>query len=140
VAASRILIDTGPLVALLSERDQHHAICVEAARFLRGSFCTSWPVVTEATYLLRDRPNVVQTLLRRVHAGRIVLLPLGPVDFPGIADILARYSDQGFDLADASLMYLAEREAIETVFTTDRRHFSIYRSPAGAPLTIVPFQ
>ncbi len=56
----------------------------------------------------------------------------------GIADILRRYADKNFDFADATLMHLAEGESIDTVFTTDHRHFSVFRTPAAKPLVIRP--
>jgi predicted nucleic acid-binding protein len=55
-----------------------------------------------------------------------------------ISDIPERYSDQGFDFADATVMYLADREGLETVFTIDFRHFSIDRMKLRKPLSIVP--
>ena len=47
-----ILIDTGPLVALIHADDDHHERCKEALQSLPGSFATVWPVFTEAVYLL----------------------------------------------------------------------------------------
>ena len=51
---------------------------------------------------------------------------------------MERYEDMGVQLADASLVYLAERESIETVFTLDRRDFSVYRTSRKRALTIIP--
>jgi predicted nucleic acid-binding protein len=41
-------------------------------------------------------------------------------------------------VADAALVYLAGREKIETVFTLDRRDFSVYRASGRRALSIVP--
>jgi predicted nucleic acid-binding protein len=49
-------VDAGLLVAILNDRDQHHAVCVAEAKTLRGPFFTCWPEITEAAYLLRNRP------------------------------------------------------------------------------------
>jgi uncharacterized protein len=56
----------------------------------------------------------------------------------GVAAILTRYADQHFDFADAVLMHLAERESIKTIFTTDQRHFGVYRTLTGTALEIRP--
>jgi predicted nucleic acid-binding protein len=133
-----VLVDTGPLVAIIRKRDQYHAACVAEAKLIQGPFYTCWPVVTEAAYLLSDGPSEVQRLLARVRTSWLRLLQLDADDMQGVADILDRYADQRFDFADAALMHLAERESIGAVFTTDRRHFSIYRTKSKKPLVIRP--
>jgi predicted nucleic acid-binding protein len=138
VATKGLLVDTGPLVAILSERDQHHLVCVEAAKRLHGPFFTSWTVITEAAYLLKDRPDAVSKLLDRVRSLKLRLLQLSADDIDGVDGILKRYADQGLDLADATLMYLADREGLESVFTVDRRHFSVYRTRQGRSLSLHP--
>ena len=55
-----------------------------------------------------------------------------------MANILSRYADQAFQLADVAIMHLAEREGMETVFTLDRRDFLVYRRKNGRILNIVP--
>jgi predicted nucleic acid-binding protein len=51
---------------------------------------------------------------------------------------MERYATIRAQLADAALMFIAEREAIDTVFTLDRRDFAVYRTSDGQALTIVP--
>ena len=138
MANNGILVDAGPLVALLNRRDQHHAICVSASRTLRGPFYTCWPVITEAAYLLRENAVAVKKLLGRIRLGKIGVLQLLPEDMEGVAAILDKYSDQKLDFADAALMHLAERESIASIFTVDQRHFSLFRTIQGNSLTIVP--
>jgi predicted nucleic acid-binding protein len=133
-----MLVDTGPLVALLSADDQHHAACVAAAKQLAGPFYSIWPVVTEAVYLLRSRPNSVALLLAQIEAGKLFLADLTATDVTGIQSIFSRYADQGFDLADVALMHVAERDNIRREFTTDRRHFSLFRTSSGNPLELHP--
>lgn len=138
MATNGVLVDAGPLVAILSERDQHYGVCFSAAKLLRGPFYTSWPVVTEAAYLLREQPGAVEKLLGRIRDSKLHLVPLGVGDVDGILAILTQYADQAFDLADATLMYLAEREGIEHVFTIDHRHFSLFRTTNGRALSLHP--
>jgi uncharacterized protein len=126
------------LVAILSERDQHHAACLAEAKSLRGPFFTSWPVLTEAAYPLRDRPEAVRKLLARIQSAKLVVLPIDPADLAPIVEILTHYRDQGFDFADATLMHLAAREDVYSVFTVDKRHFSVYRTPDGLALEVRP--
>jgi predicted nucleic acid-binding protein len=140
VATSGVLVDAGPLVAILSKRDQHHHVCVAAARRIRGPFYTSWPIVTEAAHLLKSRAEKVEKLLSRIREAKIRVLQLDAADVDGISSILMRYADQDFDFADASLMHLIEREGMETIFTVDHRHFSVFRTTKGQSLVLVPSQ
>jgi predicted nucleic acid-binding protein len=138
VVIDGILIDTGPVVALLSERDQYHGVCTAHAKLLRGPFFTCWPLVTEAVYLLRDRPKIVAQLFDLLRSTRIQLLALDASDIDAISEIYIKYSDQHVDLADAALLHLAVRENLERVFTIDLRHFSVLRLREGRSLEIIP--
>jgi predicted nucleic acid-binding protein len=125
---SRILVDTGPLVAILSEPDEHHLSCVAALKEIPGPLLTCWPVITEAAWMLRRSPRAVQQLLANVDSGLIEILPLAGSEAKSISAIMKRYESIAPQLADAALVYLAGRERIETIFTLDRRDFSIYRA------------
>jgi len=134
----RVLVDTGPLVAILSSVDQHHATCVETLRHLPGPLLCCWPVITEAAWLLRAYPRAVQHILRSTESGFLELLSLAGTEAKGIAEVMKTYQDIQPQLADAALVYLADREGIDTIFTLDRRDFSVYRSTRKRPFRIVP--
>jgi len=134
----RVLVDTGPLVAILSSVDTHHASCVETLRHFPGPLLSCWPVITEAAWLLRAYPKAIQQLLRSVDSGFMELLPLSDKEAKGIANVMKAYEDVRPQLADAALVYLADREGIDTIFTFDRRDFSGYRSARKRPFRIVP--
>lgn len=134
----RVLVDTGPLVAILSSVDQHHGSCVETLRHLPGPLLSCWPVITEAAWLLRAHPKAIQQLLRSIDSGFLELLSLAGTEATAIAKVVKRYEDMRPQLADAALVYLADREGIDTIFTLDRRDFSVYRSARKRPFRIVP--
>lgn len=136
--AERVLIDTGPIVAILSADDEHHGRCTEALAALMPPLFTCWPVVTEAAWLLRGRPDAVQKMFGAFPGGLFSLLPLGAEDVPAIAGLMRRHRSAGLQLADAALVHLAEREGIRRVFTIDRRDFSIIRLRRNRTLTIIP--
>ncbi len=134
-----VLVDTGPLIALYSEEDVHHASCCEQMMGLPlGKAYTCWPVITEASYMLRKRPEHRDDLLQAVINNELVILRLRERDLEPIRDIFARYHDQEIDLADACLLHLADREDINAVFTIDRRHFGVFRKQNGNPLRLLP--
>lgn len=134
----RILVDTGPIVAILSERDEYHYSCVEALRGMPVPLLTCWPVITEAAWLLRESPRVVDQLLKSLGGGFLELLPLSGSEAEAIASVMKRYEQIRPQLADAALVYLAQREMIDTIFTLDQRDFSIYRSNRRRPFRILP--
>jgi predicted nucleic acid-binding protein len=137
----RVLVDTGPLVAILSRVDQHHAACVKALHQLPGPLFSCWPVITEAVWLLRSHPAAVQQLLRSCFyepGGFLELLPLAGAEASAIAEVMKEYEDIRPQLADAALVYLANREGIDTIFTLDRRDFAVYRFGHKRAFRIVP--
>ena len=89
----RVLVDTGPLVAILSRADHHHEACVDTLRDLPAPLFSCWPVITEAVWLLRAYPSAVQQLLRSIGSGFIELLSLQGSEAKSIADVMKKYAD-----------------------------------------------
>jgi uncharacterized protein len=136
--SGQVLVDTGPIVAILSESDEHHEACVEQLRLVTGPLLTCWPVITEAAWLLRTYPLAVGRLLASFNGRPFELAPLKEADFSGIAAILGRYRSLGIQLADASLVHLANREGVEIIFTLDRRDFGVLRRSGGKKFHLIP--
>jgi uncharacterized protein len=134
----RILVDTGPLVAILSDQDEHHLSCVAALKEMPGPLLTCWPVITEAAWLLRRSPRAIQQLLASMDSGLIEILPLAGSEAKSVSAIMKRYENIAPQLADAALVYLAGRERIEMIFTLDRRDFSIYRGARRRAFRLLP--
>jgi predicted nucleic acid-binding protein len=133
-----VLMDAGPLVAILSRDDASHERCVAELAELRVPLIACWPVVTEALWLLRGNAVAVRGLFRGFADGLWALAPIGPEALPWLEAFLERYRKLGAQLADACLVYLAERHEIDTVFTLKYREFSVYRYKKSKSLKIVP--
>ena len=133
-----VLVDTGPLVALLSRRDEQHSTCVALLRELAPPLLTCWSVVTETAWLLRRQPVAIDALFHGFASGLLRLLVLDEADLPHVEEFLRRYRNIGVQLADAALVHLAEREGIESIFTLDRRDFAVYRKRSGAGFRLLP--
>ncbi|MEW6237675.1 MAG: PIN domain-containing protein [Candidatus Omnitrophota bacterium] len=138
MTSKRVLVDTGPLVAVFSRRDQFHDICMEQMRRLSAPLLTCWPVITETAWLLKENPLAVQRLLGEFGVGFLKLLSIEDEAMPWIIQFIRRYSDLGVQLADACLIYLAERESIDTIFTLDRRDFSVFRIDGNLYFHLLP--
>jgi predicted nucleic acid-binding protein len=133
-----ILTDTGPLVAVFSPQDKGHEICVRSLRSIPGPMISCWPVITEAAWLMRALPHAVRQLLSAIDGESLKLLPLAGAEAKSIAALMEKYEDIRPQFADAALVYLAHREQVDTIFTLDRRDFSIYRNGRGRPFHIIP--
>jgi uncharacterized protein len=135
---SRVLLDTGPLVALLALNDVWHEKCVEQLKELAPPLLTSWLVLAEADWLLRTHPVAIQQMLSWVHSGMLRILPIGEEAIPWTMTFLRKYQKLKPQVADATLVYLAEVEDTDTVFTLDRRDFSAYRFGTNRSFRILP--
>jgi len=133
-----VLVDAGPLVALIDRGDDHHQRCVDALRGLRDPLMTVWPAVTEAMYLLGPSWPAQAALWEMVESEAVALLPLDGEDVPRMAELMRKYKDLPMDLVDAALVRVAERERIRQVFTLDQRDFRVYRPAGLGRLSLLP--
>lgn len=132
-----ILIDAGPMVALINADDRHHSACRTALESIREPLGTVWPAVTEAMDLL-GFSLAAQEALWELVASEVKLLALNEDDFPRMRELMRKYRDLSMDLADAALVRVAEREKIRTLFTIDRKDFSVYRPHRLGRFTLLP--
>lgn len=133
-----ILIDTGPLVALVDRKDQHHGACVAALKRVDQPLGTVWPVVTETMFLLEALPAGQDAVWQMLERQAVQLVSLDQADVPRLRELMVKYRDQPMDLADAALVRVAEREGIDTVFTVDAGDFQLYRIGQRKAFRIIP--
>jgi predicted nucleic acid-binding protein len=138
VITEPILVDTGPLVAILRDDDQHHERCKAQAREFHGPVFSCWPVVTEAAWLLRSMPEGLERLLNMLVVGDLACLDLDQDAPAWITEYHRPYEDLKPQLADLCLVYLAQRDGIRNIFTLDRRDFLVYRDAEGLPFLLLP--
>jgi uncharacterized protein len=124
-----ILTDTGPLVALIDEGEPDHQACVACLPNLSGPMITTWPVFTEAMYLLGEAGGWrAQDALWGILQRRYLEIVLqGSGQYRRMRALMEKYRDYPMDLADASLVCLAEERRLREVFTLDEDDFRTYR-------------
>jgi predicted nucleic acid-binding protein len=121
-----VLLDTGPLVALLNRRDRHHQWATEQWAEIAPPLSTCESVLAEACFLLRDLDDGPGRVLEFVARG-VLKVPFRVESEAGtIAGLLRRYASVPMSLADACLVWMVERDARARVFTLDD-DFRIYR-------------
>ncbi len=133
----RGLIDTGAILALLHGNDRWHRRCAEAYATLSLPLATSAAVLAELFHLL-DHPRKASAAWGFLRSSAVTVLPIGDDDLPGLEELMHQYSDRPMDFADATLVHLARREGLTTIFTVDNDDFETYRIEGKRRFRIVP--
>jgi predicted nucleic acid-binding protein len=133
-----VLVDAGPLVALIDRTDPYHQRCAATLKTVRDPLGTVWPAFTEAMYLLRYDARDQRALWDMVNVAGVRFVEIGPGDCPRMRELMWKYRDLPMDLADAALVRVAEREGLRRVFTIDRQDFEIYRPHRFGRFEILP--
>lgn len=126
-----ILVDTGPIVALFDARDEAHVRCRAFLRSVRQPLVTTLPVLTEAFHLLDPASLGAVALAQFVTERGVGVRDLDAAMLTRALELMAKYRDHPMDLADASLVVLAEASRALTVWTLDRNDFAAYRARVG---------
>jgi predicted nucleic acid-binding protein len=121
-----VIVDTGPLVALLNASDRHHAWIVRELESMAPPLVTCEAVLAEAGHLVRLLPGGRVALLEMLEEGFLKIgLQLATQAAPVLA-LIKRYASVPMSLADACIVRLAELHANSRVCTLDN-DFAIYR-------------
>jgi predicted nucleic acid-binding protein len=134
-----ILIDTGPLVAIHDHEDAFHNECVESfSAFKDQPAATTWACFAEAIYLLGEGGGFrfQARIWESWRSGLLQLVDLIQDEISHAHLLMDRYQDHPVDLADATLVAVADERGWRTVFTLDT-HFFAYRLLDGSSLDVV---
>ena len=133
------LTDAGPLVAIIDAGEPDHEACVEALDQLTLPLVTTWPAFTEVMYLLARAGGTQgrHALSRLVQSDRLHLADLSPTLVDRSAQLMDQYADRPMDLADATLVALAEERGDRRIFTLDA-DFRIYRLRGRQHFELIP--
>lgn len=133
-----VIVDTGPLVALFDESEPAHQTCLQTLQSVRAPLVTTWPVLTESFYLLSDWKKGQAELWDFIVSGGLTIAEIPASCWGRLRDLMRKYEDKPMDLADATLVVLAEIHKAKVVFTLDRRDFSTYRPKHLKHFDIIP--
>jgi uncharacterized protein len=139
MAATKLLLDSGPLVGFLVETDQHHRWADEMWSRLFEPLWTCEAVLSESIFLLQSGGVSTGPLLELFERG-LVKIDFGISSHqPDVWELLRKYADQPMSLADACLVRMAELNDNCQIFTTDK-HFKIYRRKGRSVIPLLaPF-
>lgn len=123
---TRIVVDTGPLVAYFNRRDRWHRWVADQMAALNPPLITCEPVLTEACFLIQRAGGRPADLIRKVAQRSLVIGIDLEEDASAIESLMQRYADTPMSLADACLVRLSERFQDCRLFTLDA-DFEHYR-------------
>lgn len=132
------LIDTGAILALLDRKDAWHERCLNTFSTLRLPLATTAAVLTELFHFLVKHPQAQANAWKLLNSGAITVKSIEDADLPTIERFVRKYADCPMDFADATLVLLAERESLTTIFTIDHDDFETYRIKGKTRFRIVP--
>ena len=131
----KVLIDTGPLVALINRRDAFHSWSLSQADQLKPPFFTCEAVISEAHFLLGGIPMGCERLIRLVNSGHLDLSYSYAEHADRVGELMIQYKNIPMSFADACLVSMTELQA-GRVFTVDN-DFRIYRRNGNKAIDVL---
>ncbi|WP_431781601.1 type II toxin-antitoxin system VapC family toxin [Streptomyces chumphonensis] len=137
---SPLIVDAGPLYALLDRHDAWHSSCARLLETHPGPLIVPTLVVSEVAHLAGSRlgPRAEVLLAQDFAEGLFTVDAVHPGDWLRMAEMTARYADLPLGLVDASVIACAERHGAHEVATVDRKHFGTVRPPHTDFFTLLP--
>lgn len=121
------IIDSGPLIALFDKDDKYHKEVLGFIKLFNGRLITTWAVVTEVTHMLGFNIEVQLNFLKWIELNAITIYQIQQDELTPMIKMMQKYSDIPMDLADSTLMYVAQKENIKNIISIDS-DFDIYRT------------
>ena len=123
----KTIIDSGPLIALFDRSDKYHNDVLNFMKEYKGKLITSWAVITEVFHMLDFNLQVQIDFLKWCEVGGIEVYNITQDEISNIRVMMEKYIDIPMDLADGTLMYIANKENIKNIVSIDS-DFDIYRT------------
>jgi uncharacterized protein len=123
-----IIVDTGVFVALFNARDPYH-ISAKQVFNTDQTLITTYPVMTETCYMLASRVGHQAQInfLKSFCQNAFEIFPLQQHHLVRMIALMERYANLPIDMADASLVVLAESLGHGRILTIDFNDFYTYR-------------
>ena len=135
-----LVLDTGPILALLDADDPAHTSCVSLLDDTDEPLVVVAPTLVEVDYWIRKRlqPEVWSIFVEDIARGAYRLEHLTDDDLTRVAELETAYSDLDLGMVDASVITVCEKLGEKKVATLDQRHFRAVRPRHCDYLELVP--
>lgn len=132
----RVVLDTGPLVAILDADERHHLWAVAQLRGMEAPLLTCEAVLAEACYLLRRTPEALRGIEGFCRSGALDVRFRFAEHHDRVLALMRKYRDVPMSFADACLVCLVEQTEGAAVFTLDS-DFRLYRQMRRRQIPVV---
>ena len=132
---TRLLVDTGFLVALYIRGDTLHQAALAYLRQNLLPLQTASPVIVETCFFLDSLGKAA--LLNWIVHGGMVVADIPVISYPDLANYIKKYADQDIDFTDAALVWLANQTGQRSILTVDEKDFQVYRLKGGHPFELI---
>ena len=123
---TQVILDTGPLVALLDRSEQHHEWAKTQLETIQPPLVTCEAVIAETCYLLRAHPVAANHIKHFVQTG-VIQVPFSiQAEHAPVFQLMRKYRDVPMSFADACIVRMTETGLGHLVFTLDS-DFHVYR-------------
>ncbi len=132
----QVLLDTGPLVALVNRRDRFQQWVRTEWNQIEPPLLTCEAVITEASFLLRSVYGGQKAVMSLIEQG-IIQIPFRLVEeVERVGELLNRYQSVPMSLADACMVRMAEQYVSSYLLTIDS-DFNIYRKEKNQLIPVI---
>ena len=131
-----IIADTGPIVALINPRDEHHQWARAAIRQINEPMLTCDAVLSETLFLVSSTPNGIRRFADMLASGAIQSDFASAAHLRELTTLIRKYQSLPMSFVDACLVRLAELHDGASVITVDS-HFQVYRKNGDQPISLV---
>jgi len=135
-----LVIDTGPIYALIDRDDEDHGRCRSLIEQTSERLVLPSPILPEVDYLVSDRlgPGPMLAFLRDIESGAFWVEDLADQDYERARTLMDRYADLDVGFVDSAVLAVVERLNEPKLATLDRRHFSVMRPRHVDALELLP--
>jgi len=129
---SKLLIDTGPIVALFNQQDRDHIACKTILSNVRGQVFTTSAVLTEVFHFLSAGSKSWLGVQEWVKAEYLVIEDINNMSqWHECFSFMNQDQYNPMDFADATLVMLAHQLQSNRIMTLDIKDFSSYKMKSG---------
>lgn len=135
-----LIVDTGVFLSAADRDEPSHSRCSRLIQAHRGELVTTGPVVAETAWMIESRlgPAAESAFVAAIAAGRISVIDLTSSHYQRCVELINVYADLGLGLVDASLIAVAEDQALTAIATLNHRDFAVVRPNHIDALDLLP--